>query len=108
MKPRSERFGSSWLLFLAVPLVWFAHFIALYGIASFAGPARYGPLGFNAVAWTLTGLACLVVGAAWYWSWRLKRRSRTQQSPSDMAAWLALLSLVGILFQSLPLVLTPH
>ena len=108
-KPRSARAGGSWLLFLAAPLVWFAHFSALYGIAAFAGPAREGPLGFDTVAWTLTGLACLAVGAAWALSWRSpKRQGRAQQGPGDMAAWLAALSLAGILFQCLPLVLTPH
>lgn len=103
MKPRAGREGWSWLLLLAAPIVWFAHFSALYGVASFAGPIH-----FDAVAWTLTALACLAVGAAWYASWRLKRRRGAPQSPADMATWLALLSLGGILFQSLPLVLTPH
>jgi hypothetical protein len=103
MKPRTERNGASWLLLLAAPVAWFAHFSALYGLASFGGTPR-----FDTVAWALTGFACLAVGAAWYASWRLKRRRGAPQSPADMAAWLALLSLGGILFQSLPLVLTPH
>lgn len=81
----------TWLLFLAAPLVWFAHFSALYGIAAFAGLT-------STVAWTLTGLACLAVASVWF----VARRS-----PGDMTAWLALLSLAGILFQSLPLMLMP-
>lgn len=81
----------TWLLFLAAPLVWFAHFSALYGIASFAGIT-------STVAWTLTGLACLAVAVVWFMS---------RRSSGDMTAWLALLSLAGILFQSLPLVLVP-
>ena len=109
MKPRAERTGWSWLLLLATPLVWFAHFSALYGLAAFTKPAREGRLGFDTVAWTLTGLACLAIGAAWVLSWRsLKRHGRAQQGPGDMVAWLAALSLAGILFQGLALLLTPH
>lgn len=104
MKPRAERLGGAWLLLLAGPVVWFVHFSALYGLASFGGTPN-----FDTVAWALTALACLAVAAAWFLSWRsLKRPESARQGLRDMAAWLALLSLGGILFQSLPLVLTPH
>ena len=81
----------TWLLFLAAPLVWFAHFSALYGIASFADLS-------STVAWILTGLACLAVAAVW---------AASRRTPGGMTAWLALLSLGGILFQALPLALIP-
>jgi hypothetical protein len=99
MKPRAEEAGLTWLLFLAAPLVWFAHFSALYGIAAFANLPGDGLLGFDAIAWTLTGLACLAVGAAWRQSRRSKWRSRSKPDLSEMAGWLALLSSAGIVFQ---------
>lgn len=90
MKPRVGAVRP-WLLFLAAPLVWFAHFSALYGIASFVGLS-------NTVAWTVTCLACLAVAAVWF---------AARRAPGGMTAWLAALSLAGILFQTLPLALMP-
>jgi hypothetical protein len=81
----------TWLLFLAAPIVWFAHFSALYGIASFANLS-------STVAWTLTGLAGLAVASVWF---------AARRSAGGMTAWLALLCLAGILFQGLPLALMP-
>jgi hypothetical protein len=92
MTRRSERGRAIWLLFLAAPLVWFAHFSLLYGLASF-GSARH----FTIVAWAATGVACILVAGVWH----LGRRSRGDVR--DMTRWIALLSLTGILFQGLSL-----
>lgn len=92
MKRWSKGAGSAWLLFLAAPLVWFAHFSLLYGLASFGRVPHFG-----FVAWTITALAC--VGAAGFGYLSLRSRS----SFRDMTGWLALLSLVGILFQGVSL-----
>jgi len=106
MKPRPARVGTTpWLLFLAAPLIWFAHFNALYGIASFARLPGDGPWSFTAVAWVLTALACLAAMAAWLRIQRLAKRQRVKHGLGDMAGWLAALSLAGILFQGLALAL---
>jgi|GEM_PF-3987817 len=48
----------TWLLLLAAPMVWFAHFSTLRD-RLFRGPHQ-------TVAWTLTGLACLAVASVWF------------------------------------------
>jgi drug/metabolite transporter (DMT)-like permease len=86
----------AWLLCLLAPLVWFVHFSALYGIASFAGA-------LGSAAWILTSVALVAIAVAW----RLARRL----PPSDVRAiarWLTLLSLAGVVFQILVLTIVPR
>jgi hypothetical protein len=88
--------------------VWFAHFSALYGIASFGQAAGASPASFNAAAWALTAAACVAVAVAWRRSQRLPASSGgSAQGVQTVAAWLALLSLAGILFQALVLAIVP-
>jgi hypothetical protein len=101
--PLSARASTTWLLPLAPPLVWFAHLSALYGLHAFARLPNFG-----AVAWGLTGLACLAVGIAWLAARRsLRARSESKDGAGEVAGWLAALSLAGIVFQGLTLVLMP-
>jgi hypothetical protein len=105
-KPRPARVATTWLLPLAAPLVWFAHFNALYGIHAFAKLPRDGLLGFDAIAWALTVLACVAIAIGWQGARRsLSARSEAKRGAGEMAGWLAVLSLAGILFQGLALVL---
>lgn len=105
MKTQARQEGRAWLLCLVAPLVWFAHFSALYGIASLG---RVAGATFDAVAWALTAAACVAIAVAW-------RRSQRLPTPSGgpmhdvraVAAWLALLSLAGVLFQALVLAIVP-
>lgn len=105
MTPHARQEGRKWLLCLVAPLVWFAHFSALYGIASFGLVAGAT---FNAVAWALTAAACVAVAVAWRRSQRLPTPSGgPAQGVSTVATWLALLSLAGVLFQALVLAIVP-
>ena len=101
---RSGQGGQAWLLGLAPPLVWFGHFSALYGMASFGNAARLDPAWFDIIAWGGTLVACLAVGAVWYRSRRVEvSDDGPARGASTVARALAMLSLVGILFQGLVL-----
>ncbi len=110
--PGARRGGRTWLLCLAAPLVWFAHFSALYGGASFGTAAGMSPAWFEGIAWTLTVVACLAIVGIGAVAWR---RSERAALPCDgpargartVAGALAGLSLVGILFQGLVLAMVP-
>jgi hypothetical protein len=102
------RVASAWMTTLAAPVVWFAHFNALYGLHAFGDLPRHGVLGFEGVAWGLTVIAGLAVGVAWHVSRRSPgARNESKEGTREIASWLALLSLTGILFQGFALALTP-
>jgi hypothetical protein len=106
--PRAQRDGRKWLVCLAAPLLWFAHFSALYGLASFGRDAGANPATFNAIAWTLTAIACIAIGVAWHRSQRLPATAGgPTQGLRTVATWLALLSLAAVLFQTLALAFVP-
>ena len=101
---RARRGGRIWLLCLAAPVVWFAHFSALYGIASFGKAAGMDAAWFDIIAWALTAAAGLAVAVLWYQSQRMARPcDEPERGVATVAGTLAGLSLVGIVFQGLVL-----
>ena len=108
MTPPPERNGRAWLLCLAAPLVWFAHFNALYGLASLGRATGASPASVGIVAWALTAAACIAIAAAWFWSQRSASSSTGASHGSRaVATWLALLALAGVLLQALALAIVP-
>lgn len=108
MTPRPGRGGRIWLLCLAAPAVWFAHFSALYGVASFGEAAGLNPAWFDIIAWAVTVVACLAVALVWRLPWRVAvPPGGPAHGVNIVAGGLALLSLVGILFQGLVLAIVP-
>jgi hypothetical protein len=108
--PRAEQGGQTWLLSLVAPLVWFAHFGALYGAASFGHAAGMGAAAFEVFAWAATLVACIAVAVAWRHSQRsivAARSNDPARGAPSVAATLALLSLAGILFQAIVLAMVP-
>lgn len=104
--------GRAWLLCLVPPLVWFAHFSGLYGIASFGRAADMTSQSFYLSTLALTIVACIAVTLAW----RFLRPSAglgaqspgTTKGAQAVGRTLALLSLAGILFQGLVLSIIPY
>ena len=104
MTPRPGRGGRAWLLCLAAPVVWFAHFSALYGLASFGEAAGLDFVWFDVIAWLATGGACIAVAVVWHQSQRADvRHDGLAEGANTVARVLAVLSLVGILLQGLVL-----
>lgn len=107
MKARPERGGRRWLLALVPPLLWFAHFSALYGLASFGAAGGMRPSQITACAWLLTGVAGAAVAGFWFASVRQRTRANEpEEGMRAVATALAALSVAGIAFQALPLALT--
>jgi hypothetical protein len=101
---RSGQGGPAWLLSLAPPLVWFGHFSALYGVASFGEAAGLDSVSFDVIAWLTTGGACIAVAVVWHQSQRADvRHDGPAEGANTVARVLAVLSLVGILLQGLVL-----
>lgn len=100
--------GRGWLLCLGAPLVWFAHFSGLYGIASFGRASGLNAASLEVIGWTLTILACLAVALLWR---RTASMAALARSPAEgvrsVATGLAGLSLAAILFQGLVLSIVP-
>ena len=114
--PRSTVPVPTWRLWVA-PIVWAAHFLAIYAIAALACE-RQGSAGWYrlaAVPWLVgaaTGLAC--VALVWTLVAALRRgRDRVDESASSrrfvdwLAAALAMLVLVAVLWETLALAWVP-
>ena len=96
--------GRAWLLGLVSPLVWFAHFSALYGVASFGEAAGLDLARFDLFAWPATVVACSAVAAVWHKSRHLDvNHGEPARGARAVARMAAVLSMVGILFQGLVL-----
>lgn len=91
------------MLWLAAPLLWFAHFNLLYGVASL-GLARHWPAGVvGALSWAFTIGAVLAILVVLL---RLRLR-RDGDDAWRIAGIVGLLSLVAVLLQALVLLLMP-
>jgi len=82
--------------------VWFVHFTALYGIASFGEAVGLNLARFDIIAWVATALACLAVAMVWHRSRHMTtRRGAPPREAHAVVRLLAVLSLAGILLQGL-------
>jgi hypothetical protein len=91
-----RRFVPYLIVLLSGPLIWFAHFSLLYGLAGFGGYIGLTVAGVRILSW---GATLLAGAAAIAILWRMRRE--------PIAAGLAALSLAAIIFQALVLWIIP-
>ncbi len=107
MKDVVTRFKSWWLLCLAGPLLWFLHFSALYAVTSLGSAAGLGATGVAATVWALTAATGIILAVLWGTLQRAPSPcDQADKGAREVAGLLTLLSLAGVLLQTLPLAIS--
>ena len=108
MRATPERdFVRPLLVLVSGPLVWFAHFSLIYGIAGFGGALGFSPAGIRIFTWFATLVAAAAIVALFF---DARRRSGnaggdTRQTLSLIAQLLDVLAFGAVLLQALVLTL---
>ncbi len=106
----SRGFVSRLLFLLGGPLIWFAHFNLIYGVAGFGAALGVVPEVIRLSAWVATAAATVGI-VALLWSARDAdgpRDNDTRQTMLSMTRGLAALSLLAVLLQGVALSIIPQ
>ncbi|MDP9137308.1 MAG: hypothetical protein M3N38_03925 [Pseudomonadota bacterium] len=110
MSPAPQGFLRPLLFLHSGPIIWFAHFSLVYGIAGFGGALGVAPDAVRRLAWAAT----LAAGAAIMFMLVLARKSRVSghrqtdaAANREMTRDLAALALVAVLLEAAALWMIP-
>lgn len=113
---RMTNFTRSFLLMFSGPIIWAAHFLAVYtvnGIACARPDAQPAWLGANAALWFILGLSALAI-AAIAWMILHVRATRTGDAAPDPARFMratsvmaGLLAIGAIVAETVPVFIVP-
>ena len=106
-------FTRTFLLMFSGPLIWAAHFLFIYvlnGVVCARPTAQVGWFGIGATSWGINVASIVAIGAIGAIQLRIKARQTAADNP-DFVAWmtatLSLLSVIAIIWETLPVFLVP-
>lgn len=106
-------FTRTFLIMFSGPLIWAAHFLFIYvlnGIVCARPAAQVEWLGIGAASWGINAATIVAIGTIAAIHLRIQARKTEADNP-DFIAWIAaalsLLSIVAILWETLPVFLVP-
>lgn len=110
---QASPFTHNFLLIFAGPLIWAVHFIAIYGFTGILCArlsARLEWFGIGIVSWGIvvaTIIAIAAIGAVYLWAAPKRAVQDNRAFIQWMSAALSLLSIIAILWETLPIFLIP-